>query len=309
MRGDRPGAGPGRTEKRQPHRTVSDKPHPGSDPQVTHLELWVGGGGLGFVPKALPELGRGKRAGPTVSIVGLLPVPVNTSVGRSGPLGLRVPSPVSKAGAPRSPLGSRGTGAGRSRSTRGGGKGAFSLRGGPQWRTIPTLLWLPGHNVGMRWGIRKQDTVRDHWPSPCAGPVPGAPAGRVRSELQPLPARPGEILGIRLPSRAGQAWTLGCHGNGFWSLRTHAEPPSSRVPPQLPGLAGSEGFAGMRAHSTCPGVLVSRCRGVPAAGQRARAQVTAADPGCESRHPASVWPWAARFLGLSLRLPDCTRVE
>lgn len=209
--------------------------------QTLQLLTWncMGGGGLGFIAKAIPELGRGKRAQSS-------PRAWYTSVGRSGRLELLVLSPISEAGAPGSSLGFGGTCRNDSQRAR-WGEGSFSLWGGPALRTIPTLLWLPGRSVGMKCGcgnrtpLGSTDLARVQSPGGQAGPL-GQSQALAGKGQKPAPApahtHPEKSSALVSPLELGRLGPWVAMGTVLEPAR--AEPPSSRVPLQLPGLVGSQ---------------------------------------------------------------------
>lgn len=153
-----------------------------------------GWGGPGFIIKTFPELGGGRRAGARPR-----------SVGRAGLLELVVPSPIFKAASPQSSLGAHGTcrveGGGLGGSLRFLDSGPLSLPHAewPGIRDNPHPSSAAWPQCGMRCGCRSRTPSR----------VTGLALGISLSLLTPgNPQR-------RLRSRAGQAWTLGCHGNWF----------------------------------------------------------------------------------------------
>lgn len=105
----------------------------------------------------------------------------------------------------------------------------------------------------MRRGCRNRTPLRITGPAHVSSP--GSKAGLsaqsgpwqagVRRRPQPV-CSPRKIFGCRLVSvsRAGQAWTLGCRGNGFWSLHRPGAPPC-HPESAWPGA--------VRVHSPCPG--------------------------------------------------------
>lgn len=249
-----PGAGSGQGPEGQgkplPH--VRHQTHPTlAQMPGSYLELWARGGGLGFLAKALPELGRGKRAGPRVNIIGPLPVPVTGQREDQVHWNLSPPpSPRQIAqGVPRASAQL----AGRTCSTQGGGKASFSLPGWLGIQDSPHPLSAAWPQRGHEVWVQKQDTTREPWPSPseeprlqggAAGPILGS--GTWGQKPAPAPAHsPGEVLRFRLASRAGRLgpWVAMATGSGACASRaTFFSVPPCSCPASLgEGLCQGEG--------------------------------------------------------------------
>lgn len=248
--GERSGAGRTRSGQAQedgkllPHKWSQTSLLPAPTLSYSRVMGW-GWGGAGFILKAVPELGGGQRASSGLSLCLSQVSRESESVGTSGPLphfqGRRPPE---FPGHPWDLQDGR-WGVGSSMRFLDTGPRSLPPAGRPGIGDSPHPSLAARPQGGMRHGCSSRITGL------ALGISPGPGSGRQGPKAPAASAcSPKETL-----SRAGQAWTLGCHGDWFYSPCRQA---TLSCHPALPGLEG-----GPRARGTadCGGLGLGARKG------------------------------------------------